>query len=127
MPAEPYPWTWWMKLMTPVAAENIRKVYDAGGGVAIGTDQSFGPAVHREMELLEQQGIAPAAMLRGRAADLGSVESGKLADAVLLSADPARDIHNPKAIVAVIKQGVLVDEDRLPLPGGGRGLRRPLR
>lgn len=130
-------WTWWMKLMTPVAAENIRKVHEAGGVVAIGTDQSLGPAVHREMELLQQQGIAPAAILRmatlngamllGRAADLGSIESGKLGDAVLFSADPAKDINNAKAIVAVIKQGVLVDEDKLPLPGGKRGLRRPVR
>ncbi|HZZ33250.1 MAG TPA: amidohydrolase family protein, partial [Phenylobacterium sp.] len=44
-------WTAWMKLMTPVAEENVRKVHDAGGVVAMGTDQSSGPASQRELEL----------------------------------------------------------------------------
>lgn len=121
-------WTAWMKLMTPVAEENIRKVHDAGGVVALGTDQSSGPATQRELELLAQAGIKPleiltiathnGAVLLGKADQLGSVEAGKLADLLMLSADPTADIDNVKRIVFVMKGGQLVDESKLPLAGG---------
>src|SRR5678815_228885 len=52
-------WTAWMKLMTPVAQDNIRKVHAAGGVVAVGTDQSSGAATQRELELLAAAGIKP--------------------------------------------------------------------
>lgn len=127
-------WTWWMKLMTPIAQENLRKIDAAGGIIAIGTDQSIGPAVHREMELMQAAGVAPLRIIRmatlnsarhlGREEDLGSVETGKIADAVLLSADPTKDINNAKAIVAVIKAGQLIDEDKLPMAGGRQPRRR---
>lgn len=120
-------WTWWMKLMTPVAQENLLKVHRAGGVLVLGTDQTIGPAVHREMELLAQAGIPAAEILRiatlngaiflGRARDLGSIEEGKLADAVLLNADPTADIDNAKNIAAVMKNGELVDRRALPLAG----------
>lgn len=127
-------WTWWMKLMTPIAQENLRKIDAAGGIIAIGTDQSIGPAVHREMELMQAAGVKPAKIIRmatlnsarhlGREEDLGSIEAGKIADAVLLSADPIADINNAKAIVAVIKAGNLIDEDKLPMAGGPQKRRR---
>jgi imidazolonepropionase-like amidohydrolase len=122
------PWTWWMKLMTPICEENIRKIVAAGGVAALGTDQSSGPAAHREMELLVQAGIPPlevitiathnAAIFLGKADDMGEVQEGKLADLVLLTADPLKDIDNTKAIALVMKNGEIVDETRLPLAGG---------
>jgi imidazolonepropionase-like amidohydrolase len=122
------PWTWWMKIMTPIAEENIRKIHAAGGVVACGTDQSSGPATQRELELLVASGIAPldvikiatynSAVFLGKADQLGSVEAGKLADLVLLSKDPTADINNAKSIVFVMKNGQLVDESLLPLAGG---------
>ena len=128
------PWTWWMKLMTPIAQENLRKIDAAGGVIAIGTDQSVGPAVHREMELMQAAGVKPAKVIRmatlnsarhlGLDEELGSIEPGKFADAVLLSADPTVDINNAKAIVAVIKSGEVIDEDKLSLPGGPQKRRR---
>jgi imidazolonepropionase-like amidohydrolase len=124
------PWTWWMKLMTPIAQENIRKIDAAGGIVAVGSDQSLGPATHREMELLQAAGVPALEVIRMATANgarflgmedrLGTIEEGKLADAILLSADPSRDVNNAKAIVAVIKGGALVHEAELPLPGGRR-------
>jgi imidazolonepropionase-like amidohydrolase len=121
-------WTQWMKLMTPVAQENIRKVHAAGGVVALGTDQSSGPASQRELELLAQAGIKPfdiitiathnGAVLLGKADQLGSVEPGKLADLLMLSADPTASVENIKKIVFVMKGGELVDESKLPLAGG---------
>ncbi|MDZ4730286.1 MAG: amidohydrolase family protein [Xanthomonadales bacterium] len=119
-------WTWWMKLMTPVAQENIRKIHEAGGVVALGTDQSSGPAVHREMELLAAAGIQPmdiikiatlnAALYLGVADQLGSIEEGKLADIVLLDADPTADINGAKQINIVIKAGQIIERDKLDLP-----------
>lgn len=52
------------------------------------------------------------AALRSR--DLGTIEKGKLADVVLLAADPLADIHNIETITAVIAQGRKVDLDALP-------------
>jgi hypothetical protein len=121
-------WTWWMKLMTPICEENIRKVVAAGGVAALGTDQSSGPAAHREMELLVQAGLTPLQVIKiathngavflGKADDMGSVEEGKLADLVLLNADPLADIDNTKAIALVMKGGKIIDESTLPLAGG---------
>jgi imidazolonepropionase-like amidohydrolase len=128
------PWTWWMKLMTPIAQENLRKIDAAGGVIAIGTDQSVGPAVHREMELMQAAGVKPSQVIRmatfnsarhlGLEEELGSIEPGKFADAVLLSADPTVDINNAKEIVAITKSGEIIDEDKLPLAGGPQKRRR---
>jgi hypothetical protein len=122
------PWTGWMKIMTPIAMENVRKIHAAGGTVACGTDQSSGPATHRELELLVAAGIEPLDVIRiatynsavflGKADQLGSVDTGKLADLVLLSKDPTADINNAKSIVFVMKNGQIIDESQLPLAGG---------
>ena len=46
-----------MKIMTPIAEENVRKIHAAGGVVACGTDQSSGAATQRELELLVAAGF----------------------------------------------------------------------
>lgn len=46
---------------------------------------------------------------------LGTVEPGKIADLLLLGADPLADIHNIRKLVAVIKDGRPVDFHRLPV------------
>ncbi len=119
-------WTWWMKIMTPIAQENLRMINAAGGILVLGTDQTLGPAVHREMELLSGAGISNADIIRiatlhgaiflGKERELGSIEEGKLADMVLLEADPIADIDNAKKIAGVIKAGRLIDRSRLSLP-----------
>jgi imidazolonepropionase-like amidohydrolase len=121
-------WTQWMNVMTPICLENVRKVVAAGGVAALGTDQSSGPAAHRELELLVKAGIPPlkvieiathnGAVFLGKADDMGSIEEGKLADLVLLNADPLADIDNTKAIALVMKSGQIIDESRLPMAGG---------
>lgn len=49
-----------------------------------------------------------------RSRDLGTIEKGKMADLVLLEADPLADIHNIEKISAVVAQGRVVDLGSLP-------------
>lgn len=86
------------------------------------------PMVHQEMQLLvEQAGLTPleaiqAATLHGAEAigvadQLGSVEAGKKANLLVLSADPSKSISNSRQISHVIKNGQFVyrgDDSRLP-------------
>jgi len=126
-------WTAWMKVMNPVAQENVRKIHAAGGVVACGTDESSGAATQRELELLAAAGIPPLDVIRiatyngavflGKADQLGSIDAGKLADLVLLSKDPAANIDNAKSIVFVMKGGQIIDESQLPLAGGRQARR----
>jgi imidazolonepropionase-like amidohydrolase len=119
-------WATWMKIMTPVLQENLRKIDAAGGIVALGTDQSMGPAVHRELELLVQGGISPleairiatlnAARFLAKDRETGSIEEGKVADLVLLDANPLLDIKNARKINLVVKAGTIIDRSKLDLP-----------
>ncbi len=119
-------WTTWMKVMTPVAQENLRKIAAAGGVIVLGSDQSAGPQSHRELELMVEGGIPAleairigtlnAAIFMDKERDLGSIEVGKLADMVLLSADPIADISNAQQIDMVIKGGRIIDRAALDLP-----------
>ena len=115
-----------MKIMTTVAQDNVLKIHEAGGVLVAGTDQTTGPALHRELELLADAGISPSDIIRiatlngaiylGKEKDMGSIEEGKIADLVLLAADPTVDINNAKQIVQVIKGGQLIDRSKLNLP-----------
>jgi imidazolonepropionase-like amidohydrolase len=121
-------WRLWMKTQTPILQENLRRVDAAGGVVALGTDGSNGAGAQRELELLAQAGIPNlevikiatlnSARLLGKQDQMGSIEAGKIADAVLLAADPISDINNCKSIVFVMKAGQIIDESQLPLAGG---------
>jgi imidazolonepropionase-like amidohydrolase len=78
----------------------------------------------RAIEGLVELGMTPmealvAATRNGAAAafrsqDLGTIEPGKIADLVLLDADPLVDIHNIEKVNAVVAQGNNVDLKRLP-------------
>ena len=120
-------WAAWMKVMTPVAQDNMKRLNEVGKDiVAAGTDQTSGAALHRELELLAASGISAAdvvviatrnaARALGKLETLGTVEAGKLADLVLLRADPTRDIQNAKQIDTVIKNGQVIDRAKLDLP-----------
>jgi len=119
-------WTWWWKLMTPIVLENIRQLNAAGALLALGTDQTQGPAVHREMELLVAAGISTSDVIKiatlngakflGKDETLGSIAEGKMADMVLLDADPLADINNAKLINTVVKNGEIINRDKLKLP-----------
>jgi imidazolonepropionase-like amidohydrolase len=120
----------WRSELMKAVMHNIKQFFDAGVILALGTDRSTGPFVARELELLVQAGIPPleaikigtlnAAIYMGKEADLGTVERGKLADLLLLSADPATDVRNVEAIVEVYKGGRRIDRGALDLPINGR-------
>ena len=65
--------------------------------------------------MLQAGGLTPTEVLTaatrggaialGRQADLGSIEVGKLADMVVLNADPTADVRNCREIEWVIKGG----------------------
>jgi imidazolonepropionase-like amidohydrolase len=46
--------------------------------------------------------------------DFGTLEPGKLADILVLDADPLADIHNIRKLSLVIRDGRLIDRDKLP-------------
>lgn len=91
----------------------------AGVKIMAGTDlPPDGLTLHRELELLVEAGLStmealqaatrnPAEFL-GRLGSLGTVERGKIADLVLLDANPLEDIRNTRKIHAVIVGGKLV-------------------
>jgi imidazolonepropionase-like amidohydrolase len=64
------------------------------------------------MEALQTATRNPALFL-GQEKDLGTVESGKIADLVLLRANPREDIRNTTAIEAVVRHGHLLDRTTL--------------
>src|SRR6266853_1078538 len=54
-------------------------------------------------------GTLNSAIFLGKQRDRGSIEEGKVADLVLLDADPLADINNAKRINLVMKNGEIID------------------
>lgn len=99
-------------------------LHRAGVPLLAGTDAPEpycppGYSLHQELELLVESGLTPAAALQAatinaarvlkQADHLGCVSAGKLADLVLLTADPTDDIRNTRKIDRVIRGGRVCD------------------
>ncbi|MGH8195166.1 MAG: amidohydrolase family protein, partial [Woeseiaceae bacterium] len=54
------------------------------------------------------------AVAAGMQDEIGTVETGKLADLILLGANPLDDIRNIRKLEAVIARGKIIDIDSLP-------------
>jgi hypothetical protein len=100
----------------------------AGVGILAGTDvlnpYCFpGFSLHDELEWLVKAGLSPMeamqsatrnpALYLDRLKDLGTVGRGKIADLVLLEADPLKDIKNTRKIAAVVAGGKLLPKEAL--------------
>jgi hypothetical protein len=97
----------------------------AGGKVMAGTDTSpggwavAGIGLHREMELLVEAGLTAMETIVAATRNVaegyrvldrvGTIEAGKMADLVIVNADPLQDIRNVQQIEWVIKDGKTID------------------
>jgi imidazolonepropionase-like amidohydrolase len=117
--AEPYNQYLWPKIL-----QLTKMLYDNHVKILSGTDiPNFelvpGASLHHELELLVEAGIPPLEVIKiaiangAQALDIldevGTVEAGKQADIIILSANPEDDINNTKKIEAVIDDGRFVD------------------
>jgi imidazolonepropionase-like amidohydrolase len=101
-------------------------MHRAGVRILVGTDASDEPnvypgsGVHDELELLVEAGLTPAEALAaattgpaeylGLRDSLGTLETGRVADMVILDANPLADIRNIRHVHAVVSQGRLIDQ-----------------
>lgn len=120
-----------LRPITPLELEGVRVANQAGVTLLAATDvgvpfQVPGISLHIELQRLVEAGLTPLEALQaatvnparvlGMAGSLGTVETGKLADLVLLDANPLADITNTQRIRAVVADGRLYrrsDLDRL--------------
>ena len=104
----------------PLHAQQLTKWVDGGGKVGLGSHGEVqGLGTHWELWMMASGGMKPHSALKaatidsadaiGFAKDLGSLEVGKLADLIVLDANPLVDIRNTAKIAQVMKNGRLYD------------------
>ena len=109
----------------------LMTLYKAGGKhlLVVGTDEPVytsmlpGFAYHRELLAMTYAGLPPIVVLKaatingavalGVADRLGSVETGKFADLLVVKGNPLKDIKATRSIRIVVKEGVVHDPKAL--------------
>jgi hypothetical protein len=111
----------WGERLLKKDAELVEMMQGAGVGLLAGTDlppNAKNGTIHDELAALVEAGLTPMQALEaatinpakflGKLSTLGTIEPGKIADVVLLDANPLEDIHNTTRISAVILGGRIV-------------------
>jgi len=111
-----------------VTSANLKTVHDAGITIAMGTDAGnpltlHGVSVYAEMEAMQAAGLTPmevlvastrsGALAMRRLEEIGTVEKGKRADLLVVTADPTRDIKGLRQLRYVVKGGVVRAQSEL--------------
>jgi hypothetical protein len=102
----------------------VRSMQRAGVKIMAGTDlPPERSRLYEELSLLVEAGLSPMGALQsatrhpaefiGRLDSLGTIERGKIADLVLLDANPLEDIRNVQKINAVVFGGKLIPKSSL--------------
>lgn len=101
-------------------SRGAKQIMDAGGSIQLGAHgQLQGLGAHWELWMLQQGGMSPMEALRaatidgarylGMDADIGSIETGKLADLVVLERNPLESIRYSETISMVVLNGRVLD------------------
>ena len=113
----------------------LRRLFRVGNKIVMGTDAAnaaifHGPAAHEEIGLYVKAGLTPLQAITtatrngaeyvGKLDRQGTIEAGKLADVVILKADPSKNISNTKKIALVMKDGKILDRGMLSRDITGR-------
>jgi imidazolonepropionase-like amidohydrolase len=119
-----------IKKVYDVALPNLKRLQDAGVTIAAGTDAGnigtiHGPALFREFQLMKEAGLTPIQILQcattnasklfggETGAHIGKIESGYLADLVILNSNPLDDIARSSDIATVVKNGIVYPADSI--------------
>ncbi len=105
-------------------SRSIKRLDDSGVLINVGSHgQASGVAIHWEMALLAQGGMAPMRILRaatingaktwGLDHQIGSIEPGKLADLIVLDKNPLTDIRNANSVSYTMVNGRLYDSNTI--------------
>jgi imidazolonepropionase-like amidohydrolase len=112
-----------------IQARNLARLNKSGVTIALGTDGNVSYAHHIEMADMVAAGMTPAQVIVAatktaaqvlRLAEVGTVETGKSADFLVLDANPLDNITNTRRIASVYLRGAAVDRAALRARWMGR-------
>jgi len=113
-------------LIYPVKQQTLKRFYDAGGLITVGTDRPLlldnylgggigGFFIHREMAAMVEIGIPAGEVIYlatqqnaealGIADKAGSISPGKWADMMIIRGNPIEDINRTRSVHTVVKDG----------------------
>jgi imidazolonepropionase-like amidohydrolase len=104
--------------------ELVSEMHRAGVAILAGTDTSLpGFSLHDELAELVESGLSPLEALQaatvlsakffGKLDSMGTIAKGKVADLVLLDADPLQDVNGVRRISGVVTDGRWLPRSKL--------------